>query len=65
MSYQVPYVATFRCEKGHEFVADASPLKENEEVMCPHCFNEWVAANVPNGRQISKAEVRKMVPVYD
>ena len=55
MTFQVPYEAEFECQKRHRFKAEASPLEEGATAMCPHCYAEWVAANVPNGLQVSRA----------
>lgn len=55
--YQIPYEAEFECPKGHTFKAEASPLRGDAEVMCPRCYSDWIAANVPKGKQISNAVV--------
>lgn len=59
MAYTVPYVATFRCDKGHEFEAAASPSENDAEAICPRCYEEWIIANMPRGRQVSEAVLQK------
>lgn len=53
--YIVPYEAEYECPKGHVFVAEASPFKDDGQVMCPTCYANWIKANVPNGMQKTKA----------
>lgn len=55
MVYVIPYNAEFECPKGHKFIASASPFKDDGKAQCPRCFEAWVAANVPNGKQTTKA----------
>lgn len=54
MTYVIPYEAEFECPKGHRFTAPASPFG-GSEARCTVCYEEWIAANVPNGRQVSEA----------
>ena len=56
MVYILPYEADFTCPKGHSFIARVSPLsKKPEAARCPHCLEEWIAAHVANGTQVSPA----------
>ena len=57
MSYLVVYEAEFECPKGHRFTGQASPFESAAaEVMCPTCFQEWIAANIPRAKQVSPAQ---------
>jgi hypothetical protein len=56
MAYQISYEAYFVCPKGHRFKAPASPVQGGAKARCPQCFDEWVAANVPDGDQVSEAQ---------
>lgn len=57
--YVIPHEAEYECPKGHVFVAEAHPFKDDGQAMCPHCYAEWIAANVPNGRQRTKAVAKQ------
>lgn len=57
--YLIPYEAEFECPKGHHFTARVGAFAAEQQAMCPICYREWIAANVPSGRQIS---VPRMVP---
>lgn len=53
--YEIPYSATFECTEGHHFEAPVGAFDSQAETRCPICFEAWIAANVPNGRQVTKA----------
>jgi hypothetical protein len=53
--FQISYEAEFECPKGHRFLANANPLKSDGVARCPHCLEAWIAANVPDGKQVSEA----------
>jgi len=53
----IPYEAEYECPKGHVFTAEASPFKNDGQAMCPQCYADWIAENVPNGKQRTKAAV--------
>lgn len=53
--YPTPHEAEYKCPKGHIYTAAASPFEAVGQTRCPHCYEEWVAANVPNGVQVSDA----------
>lgn len=63
MSYEVPYEADYECPKGHQFVAKANPVTNQSSVLCPHCYAEWVASNVPMAKQITKSRVAEIKSV--
>ena len=66
MVYVIPYEAEYECPKGHRFTTRCNPMKDGNEAMCPTCYAEWVAANVPNGRQISEPKrADDMKHIYD
>lgn len=52
--YVIPYEADFECPKGHRFVASVPAMSSWCESRCPRCYEEWIAANVPMARQVSK-----------
>lgn len=65
--YIIPYEADFGCPKGHVFKAAVpGPAEfgqaEGNEVRCPHCYEAWIAENVPNGKQASE---RRPAPIYN
>ena len=52
------YKAEFECENGHRFTSFCDPDAVDgspQQVRCPVCLEEWIAANVPNGVQSSPA----------
>ena len=55
MVYYVPYEANFECPKGHKFTGSASPTDETS-MRCPVCYEEWIAANVPEAKQVSPSK---------
>jgi predicted nucleic acid-binding Zn ribbon protein len=60
--YFTPYEADFECPKGHKFVAPVQALQDSAEVICPTCYAEWVAENVPSAKQVSGfREVKKSI----
>lgn len=57
--YIYPYEADYECPDGHRFVATAVLFKDDATARCPICYEQWIAANVPDGKQVSKSRRAK------
>lgn len=55
MPHLILYKAEYECPKGHRFEDRANPMTNDNEVPCPHCYSEWVAANVPKAKQVTES----------
>lgn len=52
MSYSIVTETTYQCPKGHKFENQSS--RNYDEVLCIVCYNEFIGANVPKAKKISK-----------
>ena len=55
--YVIPYEADFECPKGHRFTARTGAMVSGAKVRCPECYEQWIAANVPDGVQVSDSRM--------